>query len=127
MGIPLERIAMLTEGSTQFGQLEAAAIGVNESRDAGLLSIPFPINIASLRTEYARHPVVPSRTEEEQGQPAPRVPLSLTDPALTTERPGLASTQLTVPAADLAIREILRTLQAHRVRAVGIAASEPEG
>jgi len=35
MGIPLERIAMLTEGSTQFGQLEAAAIGVNESRDAG--------------------------------------------------------------------------------------------
>lgn len=135
MGIPLERIAMLTEGSTQFGQLEAAAVGANQPRDAGptgasqprdsgLLSIPFPINIASLRAEYARHPVVPSRTEEEQGQSAPRVPLSLTDPALTTERPGLASTQLTVPAADLAVREILRTLQAHRVRAVGIAASD---
>ena len=124
MDIPHERIAMLTESSTQFGGLEADSIQHRHANTNGLLSIRFPVSIASLRTEYARHPVVTQGAEAEKSQDEPRVPLSLLDPVHTTERPGLASTELTVPAIDLAIREILRTLAAHRVRAVGIAATD---
>jgi hypothetical protein len=137
MSIPRERVAMLTESSTQFGASEAGNANVGSvyatpgrksdavlPSDTLILSIPFPVDISGLRTEYARHPVAPTRPEDEKVQVESRVPLSLIDPAHTTERPGIASAQLTVPAVDLAIREILRTLVAHRVRAVGIAATD---
>jgi hypothetical protein len=125
LGIAPVEIAFLREATTQFGQLSSgAATDTGAAADTSRwLEIPFPMNISSLRAEYARHPV-PQETAPGVGQSrGPRIPLDLTERAWSTESPRPFS-DLTVVAADRALDEIAATLLAHRVRAVGIIATD---
>ncbi|MDQ6829271.1 MAG: hypothetical protein M3081_10440 [Gemmatimonadota bacterium] len=93
---------------------------ISLGRDGEPITIRFPMNISHLRSEYARHPA----TADGAGAPAsPRIPLNLADPALTAESPPVTS-ELTAPALEFILAEMTRTLSAHRIRAVGILASD---
>jgi hypothetical protein len=87
------------------------------------IDISFPMNISSVRSEYARLPPVAAATPPLPGQTAPRIPLDLAEPAWTTESPAVVS-DLTPAAVDLAVDEIMGTLVAHNVRIVEIVATD---
>ena len=130
--IPISQIARLRESSTQFGasaspdSLRLAsrkrspnATPSDQPRCSGpILDIPFPANISSLRTEYARTsvPIV-------SGPGAPRIVLDLQDPARAMENPPVMS-GLTPAALDVMLEQISQTLVANRIRAVGIVATD---
>src|SRR5206468_4079111 len=82
------------------------------------LSIPFPMNIGSLRAELEA-----SGAPREPDAPHSRARLTLRDPDRPGDRPSLSS-QLTTPTNELMMDEIERAVTSHRVRAVGILASD---
>lgn len=144
MRIPTSRIALLTEAGTQFGRdryLDAeararagGATGGGATDDApaervpadtGVVLIPFPMNISSLRAEYARHAFLPSAASSENGAPLPPlVPLDLRDSTRLMEGPAVASRDLTAAAAERVLDDIVQALAEHQVQAVGIVATD---
>jgi hypothetical protein len=138
LGIGTSQIAFLHEGTTQYGQSldtlkrqepsKAAGGTPNKKRpvikDSSLM-LAFPMNISSLRVQYARHPEAPQTTNREV-PPAlqqPRLALDQREPASLTESPAVLS-QLTAPAIEILMGQIERSLLAHRIRAVGILATD---
>jgi len=126
--IPVRRIAILRESSTQYGALLAdGRNAVPAPADTGkcnesFLEIPFPANISSLRSEYARAPQSQA-LEPRDGRPAQRISLNLQDPSRAMEHPPVTSA-LTPAMLDVMLEEIARTLEAYRIRAVGILATD---
>jgi hypothetical protein len=113
------QVAVLREATTQYG----FAIG---SRTQGFLDLPFPMNISSLRAEYARNPaaLAPGASGALPGAAAPpRVPLSLEDSARPRESPPVTSA-LTAASADVLLDAIAQTLRDHKVRVVGLVATD---
>src|SRR5215831_15947490 len=107
LGIPLEHIAVVQETSTQYGQRAApqgdaprgdtaasvrlqGSTNTKSGRDSnpadsvGMLVVPYPMSISSLRTEYAKHPATPSPNDFTQ-EVGPRIPLPLYDSNLQLE------------------------------------------
>ena len=84
------------------------------------IRIPFPLNISSLRNEYAR---IPAAEETVANGPVvrPRLPLNLRSSPRAV--PGSRS-PLTPATLDLLMEDIVGTLRDHDVQAVGILASD---
>jgi hypothetical protein len=130
--VPISQIARLRESTTQYGAESGSQSTTSDTtrlparnnlkRCAGkFLDIPFPANISSLRSEYARASSTPPAEPGASG--APRISLNLSDPSRAMENPPVMS-GLTPAVLDVMIDEIARTLVAHRIRAVGILATD---
>lgn len=91
---------------------------------ARYLIVPFPLNIASLRTEFER---VPGARDAATNIPtltdAPRTRLSLEEMTRSRESPALTSA-LSTPALDLVLEGLINTLNEHDVRVVVIKATD---
>ena len=88
------------------------------------LTVPFPLNIASLRSEFERSPsvlesspAIPSLTD------VPRTHLSLDEVSRARESPALTS-NLSTPSLDVVLEGLIRTLNEHDVRVVVIKATD---
>ncbi len=124
MGVPTKRMAVLREQTTQFGHDFAANRRQTES-DLLPIVIPFPLNVSSLRSEYAR--VLPGGTATEADTGARRgqlVRVDLRDSVRPMENSAAMSRDLTPAAVELVIDDIARTLAAHRVQAALILATD---
>ncbi|MEP7348258.1 MAG: hypothetical protein ABI877_23530, partial [Gemmatimonadaceae bacterium] len=94
------------------------------SRAHHILRIPFPLNIASLRSEFERTRSPNDQSPELPGMSSsPRTRLSLDERARPRESPAVIS-DLTVPSLDLVMNEIFRVLHDHDIRAVIIQATD---
>lgn len=129
MRIPATQIALLRESSTLYGAglppspERGTAPTVGASCGYPFLDIPFPANISSLRSEYARTPLQGQPELALPGQGGSRIPLDLQDPARAMENPPVMS-GLTPAMLDAMLDEIAVTLSTHRIRAVGVIATD---
>jgi hypothetical protein len=115
LAIPPDRVAVLSETSTLYGE---------QGSDGPYLSISFPLNIASLRSEVDRSSDATDAASVIPGiSNAPRTRLSLQEQSRHRETPAVAS-GLTVPSMDLVLEAIVRTLVEKDVRAVVIRATD---
>lgn len=132
-GVEPGEIAYLNESGTLFGQTLRDTTTRTEADPASLitlsdsirpdtlpLQIPFPMNISRLRREYARRP---SAADTLGGGEAARTRLEWKDPASASESPSPLSA-LTAPTMERTIADIEQTLRMHRIRAVGILATD---
>ncbi len=116
LGIPGDRVAILSEASTQYGQQRA-------DTPSEYLTISFPLNIGSLRNEVdeangtAATPSIPGLTETA------RTRLVLRERARARETPSVES-ELTVPTLELMLSEIVQILADREIRAVVIQATD---
>lgn len=101
--------------------LDAAA---RTSPVSAYLTVPFPLNIASLRSEFEKSPsamesspAIPSLTD------VPRTRLSLDEASRARETPLLTS-NLSTPSLDVVLEGLIRTLNEHDVRIVVIKATD---
>ncbi|HEU5218585.1 MAG TPA: hypothetical protein VFU23_07990, partial [Gemmatimonadales bacterium] len=111
------QVAVLSEGSTEYGRRVGDVPG-------SFITVPFPMNISSLREEYEKHP---NQTEGQHlalgTSSTSRAPLSLEEDRHTSESPTPTS-RLSVPAIEQLVSQILRTLDQHDVRLVAILATD---
>lgn len=139
--IDSHHVALLAESSTSYGAsrefssefekkgslfatLRADSTPRTARRGAGLLRIPFPLNIASLRSEFERTNTVADQAPDLPGlQSSIRTRLTLDDRSRPRESPPVTS-DLTVPSLDLVMNEILRVISDHDIRAVVIQATD---
>lgn len=88
------------------------------------LTVPFPLNIASLRSEFEKSP---SAAESSPAIPTltdvPRTHLSLDEVSRARETPLLTS-NLSTPSLDVVLEGLIRTLNEHDVRVVVIKATD---
>ena len=61
LDIPTSETALLRESTTEYGAAPSSKHVGTSGCDGPYLEIPFPANIASLRTEYARIPLTPQQ------------------------------------------------------------------
>lgn len=124
--IDARRVALLREGTTQYGQQVANAkadtLHPAASPDTAPLLVPFPMNISNLRSEYARVSVTSADVPPAPG-PASAVRMTLKDPSSTTEGPPALS-NLTAPSIDIELDHIAQVLVAHRISVLGILATD---
>ncbi|MEO8620653.1 MAG: hypothetical protein ABI625_06285, partial [bacterium] len=134
--IPISQIARLRESTTLYGASQPDSARVPTAERVGapprttpprckgkFLDIPFPANISSLRTEYARAPTASSPEAGFGIGATPRIALNLQDPSRAMENPPVMS-GLTPAVLDVILDEIAQTLLTHRIRAVGILATD---
>ncbi len=117
LGYEPRDVAMLTESSTEYGAQW------RDQDSAAPLLIPFPMNISSLRAEYARHPEPADPSAPEQPREAPRIPLVLTERYLSRDALPLHS-DLTAPAVDLILDGMAQTMREERVRIAVLVATD---
>ncbi len=118
MNLDSGQVAILRESGTAYSR---AFVG----SAAGVLDLPFPMNLAGVRAEHDHE------TENVEGANArgllfpqpPRVSLTLKDPQKRRDQPNTTS-HLTAPSQELVLEEIIATLQARDIRAVGIIATD---
>jgi hypothetical protein len=129
------RIAYLKESNTQYtaglladtARANANARCTADTSTSGPaaarrpLEIPFPINISRFRREYAR--TVGVSDSSGRGATTPRTHMDWRDPASAAESPPPLS-ELTAPIIEQTLTDIEQTLVLHRVRAVGIVATD---
>ncbi|HSM61124.1 MAG TPA: hypothetical protein VK849_10025, partial [Longimicrobiales bacterium] len=99
-----------------------ALAGEHQATLDSAMVITFPLNIASVRSAYDRNP----RTQTDEQlfrRPGSRLPLPLEMERRPREGPP-ARSRLTAPALDQVLEDILATLRARRIRAVGILATD---
>lgn len=150
LGIPPDHIALVQESSTQYGQ---QAAGRSEASDGGIplpvrivdssrlsrrlkgitdsiaggtrgmVVVPYPMSIASLRAEYAKHPASAMKSKGLDEDSEPRIPLPLDDSNQQLESPSPVA-QTTPASIELMIDEITQTLRAHDVRAIGVVGTD---
>jgi len=125
LGISAEHIAILRESSTQYGQQSSGtASRTSTTRNAkGMLFVPFPMSISSLRAEYAKHPVPEDASEEIAGGKRSRIPLALDLSNQQMESP-VPVAQLTPATLELMLDGIVHTLEEHEIRAIGIVGTD---
>ena len=88
------------------------------------LTVPFPLNIASLRSEFERFPAtLESSPNLPRLSEAPRTRLSLDEAARSRESPSFTS-NLSVASLDIVLAGLIRTLKEHDIRVVVIKATD---
>jgi hypothetical protein len=117
------QIAYLTESGTQYGRSwlgERTESETLQRPDTLPLEIPFPMNISRLREDYTREaaPIDTGRLSNVS-----RTRLNWRDPASVSESPPAIS-ELTGPIIERTITDIEQTLLLHRIRAIGIIATD---
>ena len=128
LGIDSRRMALLREGTTQYGR-QVAQQAQSDSSDRRLrndttpLLVPFPMNISSLRGEYAGRPSSASNEMISAPGTTPAVRMSLKDPSSSTENPPALS-DLTTPGTDIELDHIASVLVSHRISVLGILATD---
>jgi hypothetical protein len=141
LGVRDDEVAVLHESGTAYGREAVTRIdtldaeyGLGCSQEKGdssrsglridpsrFLSIPFPMNIGSVRAEFEAHPEQRPGNGDVAAQSRAR--LTLRDPERPGDRPSPTS-QLTPPTIELLLDEIERTVTSHHIRVVGIVASD---
>ncbi|MGV3709636.1 MAG: hypothetical protein ACO1Q7_12420 [Gemmatimonas sp.] len=142
LGVKANQVAILSESGTQYGAMRAE----NGARDsiAGqpnsavtdttsqpkvsapldkYLTVTFPMNIGSLRAEYARATGTTQPAAMPQLGAAPRTRVALEDNERPTEFPPALS-RLTVPTSDVVLSAAMRELQEHDIRVVVVRATD---
>lgn len=120
LGIAPSQVAYLREATTQYGQQSANDTVRGPSQP---LDIPFPMNISSLRSQYSRN------TDNMAGLGAPptgrtaHTHFDLRDPATATETPPMMS-DITPAGLELLLDQMARDITVHRIRMVGILATD---
>ncbi|HEX6746283.1 MAG TPA: hypothetical protein VF092_03130 [Longimicrobium sp.] len=95
--------------------------GGSKPEETKALRLSFPMNIGTLRDDYADRLRLARQPQNEGAGTG--LSLSLTDGARPMETPPVAS-RLTAAAVDLVLDQIAHTLRSHNIRAVAIAASD---
>jgi hypothetical protein len=122
-----DRVAMLSEGATEYGVSQGARADTAPPKVADTtqrpqptrLSISFPYDIGSLRTAYQRATPAAVATP---GNPVPKVSVPLDDPGPRENPPVMSN--LTAPAVDQTLDAITQTMRDREVRLVGILATD---
>ena len=125
LDIPPTRVAILRETNTAYGAAIADTTGQADSVAlfrARWMDVPFPLNIASVRNEYARNPD-PAAQGTQPMVPARRTRVGL-ESSLRASTTIVPVSALTAPAQDRVIDEIVQTLRRERIQAVGIVATD---
>ncbi len=113
------RVRVRTTATAAIGALKQAAKRAGEKGDGRApLRMSFPLNIGTLREQYAGRAAGPGDAAAQQG-----VSFTLTDAARPMESPPVASA-LTAASVDLMLDDMARTLRTREIRAVAIAASD---
>jgi hypothetical protein len=130
LGLGDDQVAVLHESGTAYGH-EGTTGGYADSipcpgstrrmHPDRFLGIPFPMNVGSFRARLEEDARATKNGAE--GQPQSRIPLVLRDPDRPGDRPAPAS-QLTPATIELLLDEIERAVTGHRIRAVGVVASD---
>jgi hypothetical protein len=129
--IALERlgirsIAFLHESTTGYGRTAAdssSSTGASPS-DPTVLVIPFPLNISNLRSQVAANPLTKDgKSALPISRETDRLPMALRVDAKPKESPPVTSA-LTPPALDLELDEMVRTIRAREIQAVGLMATD---
>ena len=126
LGIPCDRIAVLSESATQYGNtgVKTGAGSTAAGNPTECLKVAFPLNIASLRAEFDRSPQPLERSPTLPGLgEGPRTRLQLEEAAKPRESPVVIS-RLTVPTLDVVMANVIRTLRERDVRAVVLKATD---
>lgn len=105
---PVDRFTRVTKGDESLAKPRAG----NEP-----LRMTFPMNVGTIRAEYQA-----ARANAGE-RPAPGVSLALDDPARPMETPPVSS-RLTAASVSLTLDQVARTLRAHDIRMVAIAATD---
>jgi hypothetical protein len=143
LAIRQSEIAYLTESGTAYGRsLKVSQVGTGEPGDDSdstsnrpsmpdttlrsaldlmPLEIPFPMSISRLRREYARQPAAVDT--QSTPQPGWRTRLPWEDPASVSESPEVQS-DLMPAMVERTVSDIEQTLLLHKIRAVGILATD---
>jgi hypothetical protein len=123
-----DQVAVLRESGTTYGREVVDRDNPRETlycnngrrmHPSRFLVIPFPMNISSLRGEIDQQPRPGAAGETPQS----RTRLTLRDPERAGDKPAPTS-QLTAPTLEVMLDEIERAVTGHRIRAVGILASD---
>ena len=125
------RIALLEEASTVYGQTASQGPGKADATAAltpallaqPILSIPFPMNISSLRTAYAENPQPAQQAGAPAAAPDSRVPLSLQEQG---HHKGVfaPASALTTSYLDLFLGQVVATIADRNINLVGIVATD---
>jgi hypothetical protein len=136
--LELKRVAYLHESTTTYGEsfsslkpdAHGGANGAPTTKGKPLtpskkttLYIPFPLNISTVRSEFARNPPRNEQTQLKRSGSLDRLPLQLQDAADPKESPAVVSA-LTAPTLELLLDEIIETLRANEIQAVGLVATD---
>lgn len=115
LGVDSAHVAVFSESQTAYGAT---------ATDQAYLHVSFPLNLASLRAEFDRST---EAQEDARGLPGltsnARTSISLGSSPQTRESPTVTS-RLTVPALDVQLGDIERTLNLRRVRVILIVATD---
>ena len=133
LGMRPFQVAVLAESGTAYGAATLDAPRDTSSAksgatlappDSSYLTVPFPLNIASLRSEFERAPGSAKPTAElPRLSESPRSRLSLDEASRSRETPALTS-NLSVASLDVVLEGIMRTLSEHDTRVVVIKATD---
>ena len=136
-GLGYDKIAVLTEGNTAYGQnftSQTASGKTSSGAKMGgcgngpgvpeILSLPFPMHISRLRAASNKAPQPPASTETEtvSSQPSPS---SLAQESAAEPREVLPSySALSVQSAELTLSNLLATIDREQYKFVGIVATD---
>lgn len=115
LGVDSQHVAILRESTTEYGA------GVQG--DSGFLEITFPMNIARVRGAYERSAWASDTSAFSDFHTPSPVEFSLDEGDRPRETPPPHS-RLTPPAVDIELEQIVRALRAHRIRYVGLLATD---
>jgi hypothetical protein len=123
-------IALLTEGTTDYGQ-DAGNIALSDStrspsdRSCQILQLPFPLHLGQLRTDYNQKKGAEEPKDDSAPQPLRRLLDLSGDEGESSSESAPSHSRLTKHTSEIGIDGILRTLSEEKRRYVGVVASDP--
>jgi hypothetical protein len=120
LGIPPNRVAILSESGTAFGS------GFAAGKQGGPLALPFPMEIARLRNAYQEDPDLKSLWSGRKDAPQARtgLELSLKDTGTPSDRVPSFSTAQTALAQQITLANIASMIRREDIQAAGVVATD---
>ncbi len=127
-------IALLTEGTTDYGQDASTIARIDStpdprdtSRDPScqILQLPFPLHLGQLRTAYDQKKGAEDPKDESAPQPLRRLLDLSGDEGDSSNESAPSHSRLTKHTSEIGIDGILRTLSEEKRRYLGVVASDP--
>ncbi|HSB35748.1 MAG TPA: hypothetical protein VLH41_02665, partial [Thermoanaerobaculia bacterium] len=126
LGVDFERVALLTESNTLYGQRWARRRELEPGRTPGPepgVTIVFPMHISQLRAAYEKDKLLRPLSESKGPAGARSLELSLDDSA--KRRDAIPSVSgLSTASDELSLSAVLATLSRRRIQYVGIVATD---